>query len=53
VPLTPFNFRSQFVRGYSGVLFADIRLITISPLIMFGFFQRTSVEGLTAGAVKV
>lgn len=52
VPLTLFNFQRQFVTGYS-VLFADILLIMIPPLIMFGFFQRTIVEGLTAGAVKV
>jgi raffinose/stachyose/melibiose transport system permease protein len=44
VPLTPFNF--QFVPGY-GVLLADILFI------VFGFLQRTIVEGLTAGAVKV
>jgi raffinose/stachyose/melibiose transport system permease protein len=30
----------------------NILLITIPPLIMFAFFNRKIVEGLTAGAVK-
>jgi raffinose/stachyose/melibiose transport system permease protein len=51
VQLTLFNFQSQFVTNYN-LLFADILLITIPPLIMFMFFQRRIVEGLTAGAVK-
>jgi raffinose/stachyose/melibiose transport system permease protein len=51
VQLTLFNFQSQFVTNYN-LLFADILLITIPPLIMFMFFQRRIVEGLTSGAVK-
>jgi raffinose/stachyose/melibiose transport system permease protein len=51
VQLTLFNFQSQFNTQYN-LLFADILLITIPPLIMFMFFQRRIVEGLTAGAVK-
>jgi hypothetical protein len=46
VPVTPLNFQSRFAAGYSA-LFADILRI------MFGCLQRTIVEGLTAGAVKV
>ena len=34
------------------LLFADVLLITIPPLIMFIFFQRQLASGLTAGAVK-
>ena len=30
----------------------DVLLITIPPLIMFMFFNRKIVAGLTAGAVK-
>ena len=30
----------------------NILLITIPPLIMFLFFNRQIVEGMTAGAVK-
>jgi raffinose/stachyose/melibiose transport system permease protein len=51
VQLTLFNFSSQFQTQYN-LLFADILLITIPPLIMFMFFNRKIVEGLTAGAVK-
>ena len=34
------------------LLFADVLLITIPPLIMFIFFQRQIVSGMAAGAVK-
>jgi raffinose/stachyose/melibiose transport system permease protein len=51
VQLTLFNFQSQYEQNFN-LLFADILLITIPPLIMFMFFNRKIVEGLTAGAVK-
>jgi raffinose/stachyose/melibiose transport system permease protein len=51
VQLTLFNFSSQYATSYH-LLFADILLITIPPLIMFMFFNRRIVDGLTAGAVK-
>jgi raffinose/stachyose/melibiose transport system permease protein len=51
VQLTLFNFQSQYATSYN-LLFADILLITIPPLIMFMFFNRKIVEGITAGAVK-
>jgi raffinose/stachyose/melibiose transport system permease protein len=51
VQLTLFNFQSQFETQYN-LLFADILLITIPPLIMFLFFNRKIVEGMTSGAVK-
>jgi raffinose/stachyose/melibiose transport system permease protein len=51
VQLTLFNFQSQFNTQYN-LLFADILLITIPPLIMFMFFNRRIVAGITAGAVK-
>ena len=51
VQLTLFNFSSQFNNSYN-LLFTDILLITIPPLIMFIFFQRQIVAGMTAGAVK-
>jgi raffinose/stachyose/melibiose transport system permease protein len=34
------------------LLFADVVIITIPALIMFLFFQRQLVAGLTAGAIK-
>lgn len=49
--LTLFNFQSQFSTRWH-LLFADVLLITIPPLIMFIFFQRQIVSGMTAGAVK-
>ena len=51
VQLTLFNFQSQFLTRWN-LLFADVLLITIPPLLMFIFFQRQIVSGMTAGAVK-
>jgi raffinose/stachyose/melibiose transport system permease protein len=51
VQLTLFNFQSQYNTSYN-LLFADILLITIPPLLAFLFFQRQIVAGLTAGSVK-
>jgi len=51
VQLTVYNFSSQFSSQYN-LLFMDILLITIPPLIMFLFFNRQIVEGMTAGGVK-
>jgi len=51
VQLTLFNFKSQFITQYN-LLFADILLVTIPPLIMFIFLNRKIVEGMAAGAVK-
>jgi raffinose/stachyose/melibiose transport system permease protein len=51
VQLTLFAFQSQFNTRWN-LLFADVLLITIPPLIMFIFFQRQIVSGMTAGAVK-
>jgi raffinose/stachyose/melibiose transport system permease protein len=51
VQLTLFNFQSQFNTSYN-LLFMDILLITIPPLVMFLFFNRQIVAGMSAGAVK-
>jgi raffinose/stachyose/melibiose transport system permease protein len=51
VQLTLFNFQSQYQTSWN-LLFTDILLITIPPLIMYIFFNRQIVEGLTSGAVK-
>ena len=51
VQLTLFNFQSQFNTSYN-LLFTNILLITIPPLIMYIFFQRQIVAGMTSGAVK-
>jgi len=49
--LTLFNFQSQFNTSYN-LLFMNILLITIPPLVVYIFFNRQIVAGLTAGAVK-
>jgi raffinose/stachyose/melibiose transport system permease protein len=51
VQLTLFNFQSQFLTQWN-LLFMDVLLITIPPLVMFIFFSRKIVSGLAAGAVK-
>jgi raffinose/stachyose/melibiose transport system permease protein len=51
VQLTLYNFQSMFTTSYN-LLFMNILLITIPPLVMFLFFNRQIVEGMTAGAVK-
>jgi raffinose/stachyose/melibiose transport system permease protein len=50
-PLTLFSFISQFGSRWN-LLFADVVVITIIPLIVFIFFQRQLVSGMTTGAVK-
>jgi raffinose/stachyose/melibiose transport system permease protein len=51
VQLTLFNFQSQFITKYN-LLFMNILLITIPLLVLFLFFNRKIVAGMTAGAVK-
>ena len=51
VQLTLFNFQSQYNTAYN-LLFMDILLVTVPPLILFLFFQRQIVSGMTAGSVK-
>ena len=49
--LTLYSFISQFNSQWN-LLFANVVLITIPPLIMYIFFQRQIVAGMTSGAVK-
>jgi raffinose/stachyose/melibiose transport system permease protein len=51
VQLTLFNFQSQYATQYN-LLFMNMLLITIPPLLMFLFFNRHIVAGLTSGAIK-
>ena len=51
VQLTLYSFISQFSSQWH-LLFADVVVITIPPLIMFMFFQKQIVSGLTAGSIK-
>lgn len=51
VQLTLFNFQSQFLTKFN-LLFMNILLITVPLLILFIFFNKKIVAGMTAGAVK-
>lgn len=51
VQLTLYNFMSQTVNQWH-LLFTDVLLITIPPLVMYIFFNRQIVAGMTSGAVK-
>lgn len=51
VQVTLYNFQSQYSTRWN-LLFMDIVLITIPPLLAFVFFNRKIVAGMTAGAIK-
>jgi len=51
VQVTLLSFQSQFLTQYN-LLFANILLVMIPPLIMFMFFNRKIVAGMAAGSVK-
>jgi raffinose/stachyose/melibiose transport system permease protein len=51
VQLTLYNFQSQYNTAYN-LLFTNILLITVPPLLVFLFLNRQIVAGMTAGAVK-
>ncbi|GAA2212648.1 carbohydrate ABC transporter permease [Nonomuraea monospora] len=51
VQVTLYNFQSQYNTQWN-LLFMDIVLITIPPLVLFVFFNRKIVAGMTAGAIK-
>lgn len=51
VQLTLYNFISMYDTSYN-LLFMNILIITIPPLLVFIFFNRQIVTGMTAGAVK-
>lgn len=51
IQLTLYNFTSMFNTSWN-LLFADIILISLPPLILFIFFNKKIVAGMTAGAVK-
>jgi raffinose/stachyose/melibiose transport system permease protein len=51
VQLTLYNYMGRFTSSWN-LLFANVVLITIPPLILFIFFNKKIVSGITAGAVK-
>ncbi|KEP76029.1 ABC transporter [Microbacterium sp. SUBG005] len=53
VQLTLYAYASSSTSaGQFNLLFADILLITIPPLVMYIFFNRQIVAGMTSGAIK-
>ncbi len=51
VQLTLYQFQGQAL-SFNNLLFMDILLITIPPLVLYVFFNRQIVAGMTSGAVK-
>lgn len=51
VQLTLYNYQSQTLNQWN-LLFMNILLITIPPLIAYIFFNRQIVSGMTSGAIK-
>ncbi|HHV31824.1 MAG TPA: carbohydrate ABC transporter permease [Clostridiales bacterium] len=51
VQLTLYYFHSAYNSSWN-LLFADVVLISIPPLILYIFFNKQIVSGMTAGAVK-
>jgi raffinose/stachyose/melibiose transport system permease protein len=44
-------FKGEYTMDYAAMMAATV-IILIPQLIIFGFFQRYIIEGMTAGAVK-
>ena len=51
VQITMFNFFGRYASSWN-LLFANVVLISIPPLILFVFFSRRIVSGMVAGAIK-
>ena len=50
-PLTLFTYMGQFGSQWN-LVFADVVVVVILPLIAFIFFQKQLVAGITGGAIK-
>lgn len=51
VQLTLYNFMSRFSTAWNHLL-ANVVLISLPPLILFIFFNKKIIGGMTAGAIK-
>ena len=51
IQLTLYNFIGRYTSSMN-LLFANVILITVPPLVLFIFFNRRIVSGITAGAIK-
>lgn len=51
VQLALYNFMGRYLTTWN-LLFATVVLISIPPLILFIFFNKKIIAGMTAGAIK-
>ncbi|OQY31843.1 MAG: ABC transporter [Spirochaetaceae bacterium 4572_59] len=51
IQLTLYNFTSKYYSSWH-LLFADVFIITIPPLILFIIFNKKIISGMAAGAIK-
>jgi len=51
VQITMFNFFGRYASSWN-LLFANVVLISIPPLLLFVFFSRRIVSGMVAGSIK-
>ena len=51
VQITMFNFFGRYASSWN-LLFANVVLISLPPLLLFIFFSRRIVSGMVAGAIK-
>ncbi len=51
VQQTLYNFNGQYGSDWN-LLFADVFMITLPPLVLFIFFNKRIVSGMVAGAIK-
>lgn len=51
IQLTLYNFMSKYLSSWN-LLFTDVLIITIPPLIIFIIFNKKIIAGMSAGAVK-
>ncbi len=51
IQLTLYNFMSKYFSSWN-LLFSDVFIITIPPLLLFIFFNRKIISGMSAGAIK-
>lgn len=51
VQLTLYNFKGMYATSWN-LVFADVLLISLPPLILFIFFNKKIIAGMTSGSVK-
>jgi raffinose/stachyose/melibiose transport system permease protein len=51
VQLTLYNFMARYATQWN-LLFANVLLISVPPLVVFIVFNKKIVSGIVAGAIK-